>query len=481
MADPPIFLAEASNSRKFALKKLNMSYKQTQNYLNSFINYENKNAYSYNESFKLGRIKAFLEKIGNPQENLKCIHVAGSKGKGSTCAFIAYILKEAGFKTGLYTSPHLSDFRERIRILEQKSEVRSQKSEFDGMISKEQFTNLVAKLKPQIDKFNKTSQFGPLSFFEVYTAIAFEYFKEKKVDFAVLETGLGGRLDATNVVNPLACAITPISLEHTYLLGSTLKAIAAEKAGIIKNKGQIVITSVEEKDALDVIKQRCKEFAAKLFVLNKDFSFKKIKSDSKEQIFNVSGISGNYKNLKINLLGEHQLINAATAVACVEALRFQNINVSKEAIKKGLQATRWPARFEIIGNNPKIILDAAHNPASARALKETFKENMNSTKPILVFGISNDKDIPGVVKELTAITDDIILTKSDNPRATEPKELKKFFAQNKNITLTKNTKQAMELALEKAKINDAILVTGSLFVVAEVRKLFFNADIRQRL
>ncbi len=448
-----------------------MTFKQAQNYLNSFINFENKDSYSYKASFKLERIKEFLDIIGNPQEKLKCIHVAGSKGKGSTCVFIAYILKNAGFKTGLYTSPHLSDFRERIRILTRDEGRGTRDDEFAGMISKEQITHLVEKLKPGIDKFNKNCEFGPLSFFEVYTAIAFEYFKNEKVDFVVLETGLGGRLDATNVVNDLVSVITPISLEHTYLLGKTLKKIASEKSGIIKNQGQIVVTSSQKKEALNVIKARSQEFKAKLFVLNKDFSFEKIKSDSASQTFNLSGIFDKYENLKINLLGEHQLINAATAVACIEALRLKKINISEKTIRAGLEKTIWPARFEIIKNNPKIILDAAHNPASAKALKETWKSLANSHKPILVFGISNDKDIKGVAKELNGIAKEIILTKSENPRATEPENLKKFFAQNKKVSVTQNTKQAINLAMKKSGKNDAILITGSLFMVAEAREL----------
>ncbi|MDP2938614.1 MAG: folylpolyglutamate synthase/dihydrofolate synthase family protein [Candidatus Omnitrophota bacterium] len=453
-----------------------MTFKETQKYLNSFINYENKDDYSYKESFRFERIKEFLKIISNPHKDLKFIHIAGSKGKGSTCAFIAYILRAAGFKTGLYTSPHLWDFRERIRILDHRPKTIDQRlmTDFEGLISKEEITNLVEKLRPVIDKFNKNSEFGPLSFFEVYTAIAFEHFKNENVDFAVLETGMGGRLDATNVVSPLVACITPISLEHTQILGNTLKEIAGEKSGIIKNNGQIVVVSQQEKEALQVIEERCLQLKAKLFVFNKDFSFSKVKSNFNSQSFNFSGIFERYDDLKLRLLGRHQIINAATAVACIEALRLNNINILKEVIKKGLAQTRWPGRFELIRNAPLIILDSAHNSASARALRETFKEAMNSAKAILVFGISNDKDIQGVVRELEGLSENIILTKADNPRAAEPEELKKFFSQNKNINVTQNTQEAINLALRKAKEKDTILVTGSLFVVGEVRQLCLN-------
>ncbi len=245
-----------------------MTYSEATHYLESLINYEKIPVYPYKESFKLERIENFLRVIGNPQRSLKCIHVAGTKGKGSTSAFIAYILRQAGFKTGLYTSPHLSDFRERIRILKRRSvnlrfgsttlttsrsrqavSKRQKGCDFEGMIERKDLTRLVGKLKPAVEKYNQSSGYGPLSFFEVYTALAFVYFKEKNTDFVVLETGLGGRLDATNVVKPLVCAITPISLEHTQKLGNTLREIAAEKAGIIKNCQSIVISAPQEREA----------------------------------------------------------------------------------------------------------------------------------------------------------------------------------------------------------------------------------------
>ena len=213
-----------------------MTYPQAIKYLESFVNYEKFIDYPYKRSLKLERIKDFLFLIGNPQDKLRCIHVAGTKGKGSTCAFIAYILRQAGFRVGLYTSPHLSDFRERIRILEYQRIGKSKRvlDVFEGLIGKRDLAGLVKKLKPAIDRYNKSSKYGPLSFFEVYTALAFVYFKEQKTDFAVLETGLGGRLDATNTVNALVSVITPISYEHTQKLGKTLREIAREKAGIIK-------------------------------------------------------------------------------------------------------------------------------------------------------------------------------------------------------------------------------------------------------
>src|SRR3989339_274022 len=225
-----------------------MSYLEALRYLNSLTNYEQKSNYPYSDSFELKRTEGFLRLLGQPQRGLKCLHIAGSKGKGSACVFAAYILRQAGFRVGLYPSPHLIDFRERIRVLKPIADSglghrrpnhgllasRTRGADFEGMISKRELAGLVNRLQPRIEEYNRNLKNSSLTFFEAYTALAFNYFKEKKVDFAVLETGLGGRLDATNVVNPLVCAITPISFDHTDKLGRTLKEITGEKVGIIK-------------------------------------------------------------------------------------------------------------------------------------------------------------------------------------------------------------------------------------------------------
>jgi len=461
-----------------------MTYPEAILYLESFINYEKIPAYPYKESLKLERLKDFLKIIDNPQDSLKAIHIAGTKGKGSTCVFITYILRQAGYKVGLYTSPHLSDFRERIRILAPNTEYPKPNTEFEGMISKHELTVLVERLKPAIEKYNKNSKYGPLTFFEVYTALAFVYFKEQNVNFVVLETGLGGRLDATNVVNPLVCVITPLSYEHTQKLGSTLKEIAAEKAGIIKGrkvsaqaspkgtKSQshriIVISAPQDKEAIEVIRDRCKEAGAKLYEANKDIFYEKaIKG------FNVLGIYGEYPNLEIQLLGEHQLINASVAVSVIEALRSYDIIVGIDSMRQGLYNTVWPGRCEIVAKNPFVILDGAQNTASAKALKETIKEQFCANgrkykKLILVLGISKDKDIKGICNELNGLADEVILTKANNPRAAEPEVLSTYF-KNKKTFITDNVKKAKIKAIDTAKKEDLILVTGSLFVVGEFR------------
>jgi dihydrofolate synthase / folylpolyglutamate synthase len=441
-----------------------MTYSQAIGYLKSFINYEKITDWSYKESFKLKRFRDFLAVIGDPQEGLKCVHVAGSKGKGSTCAFISYILREAGYKAGLYTSPHLNDFRERIRILNPKSQIPNHKSggDFEGMIPKKELLRLVKRLKPVIDKFNLRLKQEPLTFFEVYTALAFVYFKEKKVDFAVLETGLGGRLDATNTVNPLVCVITPISYEHTRQLGSTLRQIATEKAGIIKGRNLVVISAPQEKEALKVIKRKCKHTGARLYEVGKDIKYQKTGNT-----FTVFGLNAIYPDLRTRLLGSHQLINASAAIGAVEALSFYRSQAAN-FIREGLYNTVWPGRCEVISKKPLIILDGAQNAASARVLKKAIKEKFPYKKLVLVLGVCNDKDIKGICREFYDFSDKIILTKADNPRASEPRELAGYFS-GKEFYITVGTKEAKSKALSLAGKQDLILVTGSLFVVGEFR------------
>ena len=480
-----------------------MHFKEALGYLESFPDYEKIANYPYKKSFELNRVRSFLETLDNPHRDLKCIHIAGTKGKGSTAAFVAYILREAGFKVGLYTSPHLNSFRERIRILDQKLSAftealspsasapacrsgrdahRSSKrrwADFEGMISKKDFGIYTDKIRFAFEDFKKRFGFGSLTFFEVYTALALLYFKEKKTDFVVLEIGLGGRLDATNVVNPLVCGITQISLEHTQLLGSTLKEIAGEKAGIIKQKGQIVVSSPQEKEVDRVIQDRCNEYRAKLYRVGRDINFIERSFNQEHQVFDVEGLFNKYANLKIKLLGRHQLVNATTAIGIIELMRNFKINISKEKIRKGLEATIWPGRFEIIKKAPYIILDGAQNVASINALKETLNRIFGSKNKVLVLGISKDKDIEGMCRIVDGISNRVILTQADNPRAANPNILRNFIKRDKIIKMTSNVKEALDLAKENATKKDVILVTGSLFLVGEARGIILKNTLTQ--
>jgi len=449
-----------------------MTYQKVISYLDSFIDYEKLQGYPYN-SFKLDRFKKFLNTIDNPQRDLKVIHVAGSKGKGSVCAFIAYILREAGYMVGLYTSPHLIDFRERIRILGNKVTIpqcHKINNEFEGMISKQEINNLVTRIKPKIDKFNKTSQYGALTFFEAYTALAFQYFRGKKVDFVILETGLGGRLDATNTCNSILSIITPISLEHTKLLGKSLKEIACEKSSIIKNENKkivdgkiLALTSKQNQCVRSIIKKFAKKYNSLLLKEGKNFKFSMHNGN-----FNYRGLDSEVKNLRINLLGKHQIANASLAIAATQSLKYHNINIKEQAIRKGLWNCRWPARFEIISKNPTIILDGAQNAASVQALRKAVKQKFPNKKIWLIFGIARDKELKDTCKEVSKITKNIILTKVNNPRASEPRDLRKYFGKNQ-IILSGNSKEGLKLAKDNTRKQDLILVTGSLYLCAEIR------------
>jgi dihydrofolate synthase/folylpolyglutamate synthase len=316
--------------------------------------------------------------------------------------------------------------------------------DFEGMISKARLSALVSRLKPAIEKYNRASVCGKLSFFEIATVIALVYFKEEKVDFAVLETGLGGRLDATNIVAPKVCVITPISYEHMDKLGRTLKKIALEKAGIIKSNS-IVISAPQEIEALEVIRNKCREKGAKLItVINPGRS-------------------------KIRLIGAHQLMNAAVAQAAVNALKEYDINVGVDSVRKGLYNPFWPGRCEVAGRTPFIVLDGAQNAASAAVLKKAIKENFHYKRLILILGVSSDKDIKGIAGEFYNLADKVILTKANNSRAANPGILAGYF-RGKDKYITDSVAKAIRLAKRLAKKDDLMLVTGSLFVVGEARK-----------
>lgn len=439
-----------------------MTYPEALQYLDSFINYEKRDSYDYNRSFKLDRMKALASNLGNPQNEIKSIHIAGTKGKGSTAAIIHSILKEAGFKTGLYTSPHLVSFRERIRI-------------DDSLISEDDIGRLLERIKGAL----AGSRYDGPTFFEVYTMLAYLYFKESGVDFAVYETGLGGRLDATNIIQPLVSVITPISYEHTDKLGSTLASIAAEKGGIIKDSG-VCVSAPQGTEAFGVIENICRERNAKLICVGKEILFEELDTNDELEEFSIRGLSGEYPRLLTRLLGSHQVMNSATAIGAVEALRFSGIAIPADAVKRGVESARWPGRLEIVGRAPFIVLDGAHNRASANVLARSIKRIFSYKKLILVLGVSKDKDIKGILDELLPISGSVILTKSKVlSRALEPDLIKGFIeamvqrpGSRKEIFVTDNAQKAITKAEEMADPEDLILVTGSLFLVGEARAIY---------
>ena len=435
-----------------------MTYREALKYLDSFINFEKSDGYNYKTSFKLERMKRLAALLGNPQRSISSIHIAGSKGKGSTASYVHSILGSAGFKTGLYTSPHLVSFRERIRI-------------GNELISEGDLARIMGQIKIAIESSMESER---PTFFEIYTALAYVYFKDKGVDFAVYEVGIGGRLDATNLVEPLVSAITPLSYEHTDKLGNTLEEIAMEKCGIIK-RGSICVSAPQEKPVLNVIEGVCKDKKVRLILVGRDIKFKELASDENSNTFSVSGPSREYKGLKTSLIGPHQMVNAATAIGIIEALGLQNVAVPDAAVQNGIRDARWPGRLEVVGRKPFVLLDGAHNKASARILAEAVKKIFKYKRLILVLGVSKDKDVKGVLGELLPESGAVILTKSKVlNRALDPMMIKEEILNMrhsvKEIILTCDTDEALNRALSIASPEDLVLITGSLFIVGEVKE-----------
>jgi len=427
-------------------------YQAALNYVLSFADYER--AFRSAVVFDLARIEALLKRLGEPQQAARSVHIAGTKGKGSTSAMIASVLAASGYRTGLYTSPHLHTFRERIQV-------------DSRLIAEEEFAGIVEGLRPEVEAVNRLGGLGELTTFEILTALAFVYFKERGVDFQVLETGLGGRLDATNVVKPEVCIITSISFDHTEVLGHTLAQIAVEKAGIIKPGGSVV-SARQSPEASAVIEKVCWERGASLIKVGEEVAWRRNRFSDSGQSFQLKGTRGEYA-LTIPLLGEHQLENAAVAVSALEVLADQGAKISPESIAKGLSQVHWPGRLQILQHNPLFVVDGAHNADSAMKLREALKQYFDFDNAILIVGTSQEKDIAGIVAELSPLPSMVIVTRSHHPRAVATSELRAEFSKwGVKPQVTEDVPSAVELALAETKPRDLICATGSLFVVAEV-------------
>ena len=431
-----------------------MNYQAALEYILSFTDYERSPAALYSPAnFDLRRMEELLERLGNPHLRARAVHVAGTKGKGSTAAMIASALGAAGYRTGLYTSPHLHTFRERINIAGKD-------------IAEREFYTLVERLKPEVEAVNLGNAYGQLTTFEILTAMALTYFGEAKVDFQVLETGLGGRLDATNVVPAEVAVITSISLDHAEVLGDSLDKIAGEKAGIIK-PGSVVVISPQQEEAEMMIAEVCGEKRARLVAVGRDVTWQKIAADISGQSLRVRGLLDSY-DLAIPLLGEHQLENAATAVAALEALASCGVTIPAESIVGGLAEVRWPGRLEILSHEPLFLVDGAHNADSARRLKEAIKQYFDFQRLVLIIGVSSDKDIAGIAGELAPLSTVAIATRSRHPRALAPSLLLEELLKHGAYTeLTESVAAATRRALALAEPRDLICATGSLFIAAE--------------
>ncbi len=442
-----------------------LAYNLALDYLYSFVDYSLKKSSELAKAdFNLDRMRALMALLGSPEQKYPIIHVGGTKGKGSTSALMASALTAAGYKTGLYTSPHLQDYVERIQI--------------DGRpISHAQLAELVQQVKPHVAAVPK------LTTFEITTAIGFLYFAKQKADAAVIEVGLGGRLDATNIVTPRVSVITSLSYDHMVVLGNTLTLIAGEKAGIIK-PGIPVVSSPQRDEAWVVLERVAKERHAPLTLVGREVTFEAGEHSLDGQtltIFNrQSPIPFGYDVsnpksviLRIPLLGQHQVVNAATAFA---ALKASGLNVSDAAIRKGFGGVNWPCRFEVVRREPPVILDSAHNQDSFEKLAQTLEETFPGRPVLLIFGSSEDKDVAGMLSELKGRLKLVLATKAVHPRAIEPEQIVETanrlgvrveVAASVDAALTR----ALDLAADGGEI---VLSAGSMFVTAEVKTAWQN-------
>lgn len=424
------------------------AYNQALDYLYSFVDYSLKHSSELAKAdFNLDRMFALMELLGNPQGNYPIIHVAGTKGKGSTSALCASALQAAGYTVGLYTSPHLEDYVERIQINSEP-------------ISHAQLVDLVEEIKPHVAGIEK------LTTFEITTALAFMAFAKYGVNAAVFEVGLGGRLDATNVVTPKVSVITSLSYDHMAVLGNTLALIAGEKAGIIK-EGVPVVSSPQKDEAFEVLERAAKLKNAELTLVGRDVKFESGKSSLEGQEFCVEG--SNVQTFHVPLLGFHQIENAVTAYT---ALNASGIPITDEQIRKGFSRVKWRARFEVARREPPVIFDSAHNQDSFEKLRETLETYFPGRQVYLIFGASEDKNIPGMFAEMKPKIRKIIITRADHPRALEVEKIQSLVEQaGVESEALVPVKDALARALELSSNDGSIVLSaGSIFVTAEVMR-----------
>jgi len=456
-----------------------MTYRQALDYLDSLIDMERRPLPAHLRVFHLDRMARMLQAAGNPHLGLPAVHVAGTKGKGSTAAMIARILQEAGYRVGLYTSPHLVSFRERIRI-------------GPRLISERDVARLVERVEPIVEA-TRDDPHGRASFFEAYTLMGFLYFAQKKVDCAVVEVGLGGRLDATNVITPLVSVITRIALDHTRELGGDIPSIAREKAGIIK-PGVPVVSAPQEPEAWRVLKAVARRRRSPLLGVASPLAAEekagasscptgerllprrrwaalvptRIGATPRAVAFSLDGTLRRYPRLVCGLAGDHQIANAAASVGAVELLTQRGFRVPKAAIERGLKRVSWPGRLQVVGRRPWIVLDSAHDEVSAAALARAVRALYPHERLFLILGISRDKDFRAIGKALCPAAAEVIFTAAQLPRAAPPDRLQRALGRicARHVT-RRRAATALAYALTRARPGDLILVTGSVYIVGE--------------
>ena len=412
--------------------------------------------------FDLSRMEVLLKRLGDPHLTVPAAHVAGTKGKGSTTAMVSSVLTQQGYKTGTFTSPHLHTFRERISV--------------DGEpVSEGEFASLVEQVWPFVCEVSDDGCYGGVTLFETLTAMAFVHFREIGADFQVLEVGLGGRLDSTNLVQPEACAITSISLDHTAILGDSVDLIAREKAGIVKT-GVPVISAPQQPPAMQEIRQVCIEKEASLWEVGREISITAGDEDLSGQSFTVKGRLGDY-GVTMPLLGSHQLENAAVSVGVLECLMERGWEIGIDAIHRGFENVKWPCRLEVLERAPPLLCDGAHNPDSMTRLAEFLQGFFGGRRPVVIFGASRDKSLGHMMDALEPLKPVVVVTRSRHPRAASLAELVRGFSmRGMEVHQSMDTWQAVQKARGLVAENGYVVATGSLFLAAEVREVVLGIE-----
>jgi len=429
-----------------------------------------KNLTKFGINLGLERIKALLAAIGNPERRLRTIHIGGTNGKGSTCALLSSILQQAGYRVGMFISPHLHDYRERISINGE-------------LISRADVAEGIKQLKPALEKIVAEGVEHPTEF-EVSTALALNYFAARQPDFVLLEAGLGGEIDSTNVVTPLVSVITSIGFDHMDYLGDTLAKIAAVKAGIIK-EGVPAVVAVDDPEAFEVIRRRAEAKAARLIRIGQEVSYRQTAPNRMD----YRGLSLRLEGLEVALLGEHQLNNASKALAVCEILRQDyKVDIPEKALREGLKKAFWPGRLELISNSPKILLDGAHNVQGMQSLVKAltdyatgyFKRN----KLILCLGMLADKERAKALAVIAPLAAQIIITKPDSARAGDWQKLGTLaqeYVGRENVLVIEDPIQAVKEGLKRLQKEDMLLVTGSLYMLGPVREYLLTANLNKEV
>ena len=440
------------------------NYTTAQRWLYEHVDHERQRRVKYDDAhFSLDRMRLLLEKLGNPHEQLRCVQVAGTKGKGSTCAMLSSMLEACGYTVGLYTSPHLIDLRERITI--------------DGqMIS----YNDAAQTFKRIAEVESELEDGPPTFFEILTAAALQHFAEQAVDVAVLETGLGGRLDSVTAVTPLLCGVTRIGLDHTHLLGNDIESIAREKAGIFK-PGVPVVSVEQNPKAEKVLREQAEEVGCPLYFTGKDIEFSYRFEASRElgphTRVGVTTELSHFEHLAVPLKGEHQAHNCGLALALLDRLKHEGLSLPEPRVIEGLANTQIHGRMEQVWSRPRVIVDGAHNPESLHALIKALGAHVAYDSLVLIFGCGEDKDVPGMLKQISLGADKVIFTRAkNNPRAVLPDELIRQFTDisGKMAQTATRLEDALQLAGRAVSREDLIVITGSFYLAGEGRKYFLD-------